>query len=358
MAWTNITDALSWQDLAVAQEIATQYNKRAYVAGASTLEARLGVSAITSAVTVYAFVRAAQEGIEALYGSFADSGATLAGQSAQLSTFATLQAFFNAAGLTGSGGWRRIANDGSNPVPWTNYGAAGWAYGKITDKDLAGPWLYKDLQVALTGLRRYVHTGMYPYSSTTYSKYDSASKSATDATGWNSACDTLAGNAAWTSTGLFGDGMTLVRGTKTLAAHYTPPNPPDYWTSSVTAFSESTAFVAALPFSVSVAGSATRSFIALHVVDSTTDPFSAITGLTAGQLGKTVNLGDNGGGSVIVGGVIQPAIPYPVYYGSANPSWQSIVDRVATPTTASYLEVKNARLVLASMHLIMDFNWL
>ncbi len=156
MPWTNITSNISWQDLAVAEEIAEAYNKRADVAGLDTLETELGVEEITTAVTVFDFVHACQSGIEAMATSFASNTATLTGQSAYLAHFASTAAAMTAAGLTESGYWRRIAHNGSSPDPWTDYDDAGWSYGKITSKDLAGPWLWKDLQTALSALTRRV----------------------------------------------------------------------------------------------------------------------------------------------------------------------------------------------------------
>lgn len=160
MAFTVIDGDTSWQDLAIAQELATSYNYRRSVFGLST------VSAPTEASLVFAFIQALQNGIEEMMGyDYFGSGeyygwllntaalSTYTGQSA-FPTPLTLATGMTAAGLTASGYWRRIAQGGTQPAVWTNYAAAGWSYGKITDKDLAGPWLFKDLQIALQVLTR------------------------------------------------------------------------------------------------------------------------------------------------------------------------------------------------------------
>lgn len=160
MAFTVIDGDTSWQDLAVAEELATSYNLRRSVFGLST------IATPTQASLVFAFVQALQNGIEEMmgydyytygeyYGWLLNTAAlsTYTGQSVY-PTPLTLATGMTAAGLTASGYWRRIAEGGTQPAVWANYGAAGWAYGKITDKDLAGPWLFKDLQVALSALTR------------------------------------------------------------------------------------------------------------------------------------------------------------------------------------------------------------
>jgi hypothetical protein len=160
MAFIAIDGDTSWQDLAIAEELAESYNLRRQVFGLST------IATPTQATQVYTFVRALQEGIEEMmgydyfgygeyYGWLLNTAAlsTYAGQTSFPSPM-TLSSGMTAAGLTASGYWRRIAEGGSQPATWTNYGAAGWSYGKITDKDLAGPWLWKDIQLALSVLTR------------------------------------------------------------------------------------------------------------------------------------------------------------------------------------------------------------
>lgn len=161
MAFTVIDGDTSWQDLAIAQELATSYNYRRSAFGLST------ISTPTNASLVFAFVQALQNGIEemlgynyyglgAYYGWLLNTAAlsTYTGQSTTYPTPLTLATGMTAAGLTASGYWRRIAEGGTQPATWTNYAAAGWSYGKITDKDLAGPWLFKDLQTVLSIMTR------------------------------------------------------------------------------------------------------------------------------------------------------------------------------------------------------------
>lgn len=160
MAFTAIDSDTSWQDLEIATEIATSYNRRRLVFGLS------GITAPTQDTEVFDFITALQDGIEemmgydyygygAYYGWLLNTAAlsTYEGQTSYPSPMTVAQAM-TAAGLTSSGYWRRIADSGTQPATWTNYGAAGWSYGKIQDKDLAGPWLFKDIQLALSALTR------------------------------------------------------------------------------------------------------------------------------------------------------------------------------------------------------------
>jgi|GEM_PF-5617560 len=165
MAWATITTDTSWQSLAVAQQLAVAFNRRATVVGADSIETRLGVAEIGEGVRVYDFVRAMQVGIESIATSFSLASATLAGQASLPANFASVSAMMTAAGLTQSGYWRRAAEGGAAPDPWTPY--AGWSYGKMETGDLAGPWLFKDLQVALTAMTRVV----VPVASATFTSY-------------------------------------------------------------------------------------------------------------------------------------------------------------------------------------------
>jgi hypothetical protein len=155
MGWTTIDGNTSWQELAIAQEIATAYNKR--VSALSEDEGTAaGVSEITPAetMTVFDFVSAIQNGIEAMAPYWGDPGQALYGSTVVPSNYADAQSLLASAGLTESGGWRRIADGGTQPDGWTAYTAPGWSYGKIADKDLAGPWLFIDLQLALSAMTR------------------------------------------------------------------------------------------------------------------------------------------------------------------------------------------------------------
>jgi len=162
MGWTAITTDTSWQELAAAQEIAAAYNKRV-AALSETERTAKGVEEISpgESMTVFDFVLAVQTGIEAMANRFSDPeldvedfADPIFSAPSHLYVYADAQGLFDAAGLTGTGGWRRVAEGDAAPNPWTEYGAAGWVYGKIQDKDLAGPWLFKDLQAALSKLCR------------------------------------------------------------------------------------------------------------------------------------------------------------------------------------------------------------
>lgn len=151
MAFIAIDSDTSWQELAIAEELAISYNLRRALCGLSAIDTP------TQATEVYAFVRAMQEGIEAMADDlWFNNSAALSGYTGQSAypSIMSLAGAMTAAGLTASGYWRRIAEGGTQPTPWTSYTATGWSYGKITDKDLAGPWLFKDLQLALTALTR------------------------------------------------------------------------------------------------------------------------------------------------------------------------------------------------------------
>lgn len=166
MAWANtVTAGTSWQELAVAVEIAEAYNKRAAACGAATITA-------DETVTVFDFVKAVQDGIEAMVTAvqtvnvyattaWADPDAAVEGAAAYPARFATVADFFAVCGLTGSGGWRRIGAGGTQPAAWTDYADAGWSYGGITDGDLAGPWWWIDLQKALEKITRWTKKTMY-----------------------------------------------------------------------------------------------------------------------------------------------------------------------------------------------------
>lgn len=152
MAFTAIDGDTSWQDLAIAQEIATSYNRRRSLCGLST------ISTPSEATDVFSFIYALQAGIEQMANNllFVNNTGALSGFEG-LSSYPNkmgLSTAMTAAGLISSGYWRRIAQGGTQPTTWTNYSATGWSYGKIQDKDLAGPWLFKDIQVAMSALTR------------------------------------------------------------------------------------------------------------------------------------------------------------------------------------------------------------
>lgn len=157
MGWTTIDGNTSWQELAIAQEIATAFNARALafrsIMGYSTPAA----ISPDDDMTVFDFVYAVQYGVEFMAQElWCDPDATLAGQDAVIAPYGSTAAFMTAAGLTQEGYWRRVPEGDSAPNPWGSYTGSGWLYGKITDKDLAGPWLFKDLQTALAKMTRVV----------------------------------------------------------------------------------------------------------------------------------------------------------------------------------------------------------
>lgn len=151
MAFIAIDLNTSWQDLSIAQEIAISYNLRRSLFGLST------IATPSQDTKVFDFVSAVQYGIEEMMadGWISRSGtlSDLLGQSDYPSAL-TLSQCMTAAGLTASGYWRRIAEAGTQPNDWTDYSATGWSYGRIQSKDLAGPWLFKDIQLALSILTR------------------------------------------------------------------------------------------------------------------------------------------------------------------------------------------------------------
>lgn len=151
MAFTLIDSDTSWQSLSIAQEIAASYNLRRSLCDLST------ISTPTENIEVFDFVLAVQTGIEEMANDiWLNNSASLSayvGQSARPAVMSLPQAM-TLAGLTASGYWRRIADGGSQPAAWTDYGATGWSYGKMVDKDLAGPWLFQDIQLALSALTR------------------------------------------------------------------------------------------------------------------------------------------------------------------------------------------------------------
>lgn len=148
MAFTTITADTALNDLDLALEIAVALNKRCAVAGVT------GITVPEVGTNFRSFIRAAQEKIQAVAPSFSNPSATLAGQSSLPSSW-TLGAAMTAAGLTASGYWRRIPAAGSLPASWSSYSDAAYSYGLAAEDDLIGPWLYADLMAALSKLTRH-----------------------------------------------------------------------------------------------------------------------------------------------------------------------------------------------------------
>jgi len=164
MGWTTITANTSWQELAIAQEIATAFNNRALAFRSLIGYSTPAAISPDEDMTVFDFVYAVQTGLEFMSQMvWSDPDATLEGQSAVIAPYGATADFMTAAGLTETGYWRRVAEGESAPNPWGSYTGSGWLYGNITDKDLAGPWLFKDLQTALAKMTR-IFQASYPDS--------------------------------------------------------------------------------------------------------------------------------------------------------------------------------------------------
>ncbi len=155
MSWTAIDANTSWQSLAIAQEIATAYNKRVAVYNAF-YPAAIQPIAPNGDMTVHDFIHTVQLGLILMSSRWSDPSVTLSPTLAGVPWgYPTEADFFTAAGLGYSGYFRRIPHDQSAPADWTIYADAGWNYGLISDKDLAGPWLFKDLETALDHMTRF-----------------------------------------------------------------------------------------------------------------------------------------------------------------------------------------------------------
>lgn len=211
MAWKPVTAATSWQDLAVASEIALAYDRRVSIL-TTTERTAAGVSLLypsgdpSEADQVFTLVKALQTGIAKLYSYFSDPTAALSGSTSYPANYASAAAMFTAAGLTSSGYFRRIAEGGTQPAAWTNYTATGWSYGLIQSGDLAGPWLWIDLQAALTALTRRIYSitsanapnlqvyDLIGFETSTYNSYPT----------WTSALLNPLSNQGWQYMSVFG----------------------------------------------------------------------------------------------------------------------------------------------------------
>jgi len=151
---TEITIDISWQNLTIAQEIATAYNLRADSCGHDHIETAMGISALDGTVKVCDFILACQTGIEAMAPLWADHTVAIEGLTAQQQNYADAAALFTACGLSETDGWRRIPEAGGIPADWSVYADAAFSYGKFQSKDMAGPWLFKDLETALSYMKR------------------------------------------------------------------------------------------------------------------------------------------------------------------------------------------------------------
>lgn len=182
MAFTTIAKNTSWQSLAIAQELATAYNKRA-IAYKSVVGYTITPIEADAGDTVYSFIYAMQGGIQSMCFQFADPDSTLTGNSGHIDNYSGEGQYYDeeynthydydlltAAGLAHIDHWRRVPATGSLPTDWTDYSDANFVYGRIEETDIAGPWLFKDLQLALSKMTRTVQPSAYfnQYELSTY----------------------------------------------------------------------------------------------------------------------------------------------------------------------------------------------
>jgi hypothetical protein len=148
----------SWQDYTIAQRIYDAYVRRF---AASTLSVSDTPTAFPSPSTVFHFIEHMQAAVQTLSSSqWLDPTASVELTSkTDLDNFSYLStdAFLDSAGLDGvtstTRHWRRIA-EGGTPPSTLAYDDAAFSYGPIQSKDMAGPWLFDDLQTALLGMFR------------------------------------------------------------------------------------------------------------------------------------------------------------------------------------------------------------
>lgn len=161
MAFTTIDVNTSWQDLAIAVEIATSYNLRRRLKGFEE------IAVPTKDTRVFDFVLAIQTGLEEMAaGRWIDKAGAISDYQYLTSgsiTALTKDEIMALSGMTSAGYWRRVPVDGEKPTDWEDYGDNIYAYGKIEDGDLAGPWLFKDLQLLMEQMTRHVWLTLFTY---------------------------------------------------------------------------------------------------------------------------------------------------------------------------------------------------
>lgn len=259
MAFSTLTADTACNQLSLALEIAVALNKRCAVAGVT------GIDVPSAGTNLRTFFKACQEKIQAVAPSFSNPSATLAGQSALPSSW-TLAAAMTAAGLTAAGYWRRIPAAGSLPASWSSYSDAAYSYGLAAENDLIGPWLFSDLMAALSKLTR--HAGNPSGSAVDYFAYEINHPTAEPAP------FELSGTVAVaTYEGGGFDGAAAVIITKEI-------------TGSVhDVYGLVSALRLRLPRRDIIGATETRTMIYIPRGDL---PFGSITGLSAGDLGKTL----------------------------------------------------------------------
>lgn len=163
MGWVNaITITTTWQHYPAAQEIAKAIDDRINIIAplGATLTSLFARNYLIGDVTgwpVATFVKTAQASLVYLGGLFMDPTVTLASfvGSTAAPTALNIDEIATLAGLTESGVFRRIPEGEAPPTDWEDYGDAAYHYGVYQDKDMAGPWLFKDMQLLLNKLTRW-----------------------------------------------------------------------------------------------------------------------------------------------------------------------------------------------------------
>jgi hypothetical protein len=159
MAWTNVTIDTSWQNYDIAKEIADAINLRLdLVAGGGTIYDSHKIDPL--GMTVHEFVSDAQLEIEFLVGtdsfySMVPAFASYVGQSTYPYPYQLVSEVHTDISMYN--GWRRVPDDGTpQPANWEAYDDPSFVgnYGRIENFDMAGPWLFKDLQVTLAAMKR------------------------------------------------------------------------------------------------------------------------------------------------------------------------------------------------------------
>jgi len=150
MPFTYVNSFASQQSLALAREIVVAYNKRRLVCGLSTYDG------LAAGSDCFDFFSVLQAGIEGMVTYFSNKNLTLTGQTSLPVNYSTTAAGMTGIGLSQTGYWRRIPNGSTNSLNWRSYGDTSFSYGRIQNGDEYGPWLWLDLQNALSGLTRIV----------------------------------------------------------------------------------------------------------------------------------------------------------------------------------------------------------
>lgn len=197
MAFSIITADTPLNNLTLAREVFYAVNKRRRSMGWNNTF----VSLPDTNSNLKKFIAEAQAGIHSCTEMFTDDShgycdpdLVLAGSST-LPTVWGEDNIYNAAGLTAAGRWRRIPEGHTPPTAgeWANYNWPGYSYGRIQERDIAGPWLWADIHAVLGKLTR---TWKKEHPWTINSEYRATDESDVD----NSATpDELPGNVSLTT---------------------------------------------------------------------------------------------------------------------------------------------------------------